>query len=417
MPRVADQRWSCHSCTRCCRDLVVHLFDQDRKKIDRQGWQDELPIAPYVRLGRGWVLNKREDGSCVFLDEDGLCAIHAKHGADAKPFACRLYPFSVRLVRHGWQTSLRLDCPSAAASQGEPLDHAGGWLGRLLKRHEAPRPSHEDLADFRRGARASPEEIAMLLTSLVGWVRDQDRPMNERLIGGARLTTALAQATLKKVRGPRFGELLELLVRALPSESAASPEPPSARQHGMLRQLAFAHAEHLNLAQMRAGPMDRWRHRWFQLRCARRFRQGTGPVPRLPGASEDPTFAQVASVAPAGEQLVQIESLLLRYVLGRLTGRSVFGEGYYGWPIFSGLAALWLSIAAAGWLARYQAAAQGRPALSFDDVAVAIGVVDRAASRLPVLGILAERARINYLLGDDGLARLTCAYSLTGKTP
>ena len=251
----------------------------------------------------------------------------------------------------------------------------------------------------------------MLLTRLVGWVRDQDRPMNERLIGGARLTTTLAQAALKKVRGPRFGELLDLLVQALPSEFAAPPEPPNTRQHGMLRQLAFAHAEHLTFAQMRAGTMNQWRRRWFQLRCARRFRKGTGPVPRLPGASEDPTFAQVASVAPAGEQLGQIESLLLRYVLGRLTGRSVFGEGYYGWPIFSGLAALWLSVAAAGWLARYQAAVQGRQALSFDDLAAAIGVVDRAASRLPVLGTLAERARINYLLGNDGLARLTYAYS------
>ena len=138
MPRMGDQRWSCQSCTRCCRDLVVHLFEKDRERIDKHGWRDRLQLAPYVRLGSGWVLNKREDGACVFLDEKGLCSIHVQQGADAKPFACRLYPFSVRPVRQGWQVSLRLDCPSAAASKGESLDRAGVWLGQLLNKHEMP---------------------------------------------------------------------------------------------------------------------------------------------------------------------------------------------------------------------------------------------------------------------------------------
>lgn len=416
MPRMGDQRWSCQSCTKCCRDLVVHLFEQDRERIDKHGWRDRLQVAPYVRLGRGWVLNKREDGACVFLDENGLCSIHVQQGADAKPFACRLYPFSVRPVRHGWQVSLRFDCPSAAASKGESLDRAGVWLGQLLNKHEMPHRFHKDSADFRRGLPATPEEIDALQTRLLRWVKDSSRSMNDRLIGAARLTTTLTEAKLEKIRGPRFAELLDLLFRALPTEIASASEPPHSRQRGMLRQLAFAHAEHLNLAQMRAGLVTQWHHRWRQLRYARRFRKGVGLVPRPPNATRDPTFADVESVGPAREQVQEIESLLLRYVLGRLTGQSVFGEGYYGWPILTGLPALWLSIATAGWWARYHAAADDRPVISLADVATAIGMVDRAASRLPILGAMPERIRINYLLRDDGVARLVCAYSFLDDT-
>jgi hypothetical protein len=69
-------------------------------------------------------------------------------------------------------------------------------------------------------------------------------------------------------------------------------------------------------------------------------------------------------------------------------------------------------VAAAGWLARLAAAGSGRSTLSFEDAALAIAVVDRAATRLPALGTLAERTRVGYLLEDDGVARLLSAYPL-----
>ena len=91
--------------------------------------------------------------------------------------------------------------------------------------------------------------------------------------------------------------------------------------------------------------------------------------------------------------------------------QSVFGSGYYGWSVFAGLAALWLSVAAAGWLAQYQVACDGRTSLTVQDVIHALGVVDRAATRAPSLGTVAERVRVSYLLRDDGVARLLAAYA------
>ena len=104
--------------------------------------------------------------------------------------------------------------------------------------------------------------------------------------------------------------------------------------------------------------------------------------------------------------------LLVRYVQARLLGRSVWGAGYYGWPVFMGLSALWLNVAAAGWLARLRAALGNRNAVSFEDVASCLGVVDRAATRAPSLGTLTERTRAGYLIADDGVARLISNYSV-----
>ena len=410
MPSVPSQRWSCHSCGHCCRTLVIHLFDKDREKIDGQEWSGHIDVEPYVRAGGEFVLNKRSDGGCVFLDENNMCRIHARYGADAKPLACRIFPFSVRPVRRGWQASLRYDCPSAAASKGEGLDKAVEWLGPLLGQlyHVSPQ---EGTVDLRRGLRATREENATVVTRLMRWLDSGRLSLADRLIGAARITSTLTNATLENVRGKRLTELLDLLFAALAGECADRPAAPTERQRGMLRQLVFAHAEHLSLAELRAGGLSGLRRRGRQLIYARRFLKGKGRVPTLPGAREQVRFDAIESIASPLEGAEDIENLLGRYVTARLSSDSVFGRGYYGWPVLTGLAALWLSIAATGWLARHKAAMDGRDSICFDDAAHALGVVDRAATRSPALGTTAERIRLAYLSHHEGMARLVSFYA------
>ena len=411
MPRIPGQRWSCHSCAYCCRELFVHLFDDDCERIDRQGWADRLRAAPYVKAGRHKGLNKREDGACVFLDEHNRCKIHTEYGEDAKPLACRLFPFSVRPNKHGWQASLRFDCPSVVRSEGQPVSQHRSWLVNVAKRlnHTLPPDGEEPL--LQRGMRAASEEVDAVVTRFRRWLRSEDLPVTSRLIGAARVTTTLAGASYAKVRGSRFAELLDLLFGALQSECGSEPDRPSGRQRAMLLQLAFAHAEHMTLRDMRAGVLHRLRRRWSQVRCAKRFRVGKGQVPPLPGLGGLTTFEAVDAVGRPATELDEIDELLIRYTVARLEGRSAFGLGYYGWPLFSGLGALWLSIVAIGWLARYGAALDGADSVALRHVGQAIGIVDRAATRLPALGTVAERMRSTYLLNDDGVARLLNRYS------
>ena len=185
----------------------------------------------------------------------------------------------------------------------------------------------------------------------------------------------------------------------------------------MLRQLAFAHAEHVTPVEMQAGLLRQVGKRWRQLRDARCFLKGKGRLPQLPGLAGEAAFETIESVGPAIDHRRDIEDLALRYLTARLEGRSVFGDGYYGWPVFGGLAALWMSLAAASWLARCSATLKGTCSVSVEDIGKALGMVDRAATRLPALGTMTERARISYLWKDDGMARLIHAYSLSGGSP
>jgi len=429
LPVIEGQRWSCHSCGLCCRTLVGHLTDAERRRLDEQGWAQQLGVAPYVKIGSGWALNKQPDGACVFLDEQNRCKIHAKYGEADKPLACRIFPFSVRPAGKAWQASLRFDCPSVTASKGQPITGHRGWVGELVgrmapNRSLAPDESGEDTADFHRGVHATAEELRTLTARLSRWLYDgtgarleSRTSMTDRLIGAARLTATLYDANLRKVRGPRFAELLDLLVDALPRDCATRPEPPTSRQRAMLRQYAFAHAEHVSLAEMRSGLGGRWAKRWQQLRGAKQFLRGEGAVPNLPGFDTQVTFESVEAVGPAMERGEEIADLVRRYLSARIEGRSVFGGGFYGWPVFAGLGALWLSTAAAGWLARYHASVEGRTSISFEDYAMALGIVDRAATRLPALGTMTEKARLSYLMGDDGLARLLAAYTVLEPAP
>ncbi|MHC4698532.1 MAG: YkgJ family cysteine cluster protein, partial [Planctomycetota bacterium] len=394
MPSIPGQQWSCHSCSHCCRSLVIHLFEKDREKMDRQGWAERLGIAPYGRAGRGWVLNKRPDGACVFLDENNLCKIHSEFGEEAKPLACRMFPFSVRRVSRGWQASLRFDCPSAAASKGEPLDKARAGLAKLVAGLDHRDPQVEDTAELKRGVSATMEELDTVTASFTRWLlggaessssvpedgceepasggshqrgSHQRTSILERLIAAVRITTTLGEATLGKVRGERFTELVDLLFSSAAAQYMDLPLAPTDRQRGMLRQLVFAHAEHISLAELRLGPWGRLRMKWRQLGSARRFLSGTGAVPRLPGVSRNATFDAVEAVespseprtvAPplvGGAARADEDDILARYLAARLSSRSVFGEGYYGCAVFPGLTSLWLSVAAAGWLARYHA--------------------------------------------------------------
>ena len=411
MPEVPGQRWSCHSCGKCCRGAVVHLFDDDLERIDRQGWVKTMDVRPYVRMGGGYVLNKTPAGACVFLDKNNRCKIHSRFGEPKKPLACRVFPFSARAVTRGWQVSLRFDCPSIVKSEGGPLDHQRAYLADVLRGLEHSPPAEENTGHLQRGLPATSEETEMLLRRFKAWLSREEFPLRNRLFAAARLTAALNMGRFKETRGRHFGEMLDSLFATLPTEIGRWPAPCTSKQRGLLRQLAFAHSKHVSHEEARANLVARVRKRWEQLRGARRFLAGRGPVPDLPGCDADVTFEQVEAVRCPAQTTAGVEELLSRYLTARLEGRSVFGDGYYGWPIFAGLGALWLALAATGWIARYLAAVGGRETLLWDDVGEALGIVDRAATRVPSLGTSTERVRLSYLVREDGLAALVGEYA------
>ncbi len=416
MPRTTEQRYSCHGCAGCCRDFTVELRPDDLARLEAQGWAERLGQAPTVEFrGRVW-LRQQGDGSCIFLQADGRCRIHAEFGLEAKPLACQMFPFVPMPGAHGIQVGMSYACPSMIHNRGAELASHQDDLRRLLRSLPELGAGRRRLWLTNRLEASGREErdIIAAFERLIGRV---DLPMEQRLDGCAWLTAMLRQAKLDAVRDERLNDLLDLLVDSFEEEiDAAEPPPPSARQMKMLRQAVFAHVEDVKIGDIgRRGVRGRALRQFL---THRRFGRGVGAVGSI--ARDWPAglrFETVEHVAPARdeEQVRQMDALTMRYLRSRIINGRAWGPGYYGLPIITGLEALWLMWAATGWLARLHAGGCGRSALTMTDVEAALLRSDRAAGRAPWLGGRGERLRLAWLATDDGLRRLRRAMRLTDE--
>ncbi|MCB9854999.1 MAG: YkgJ family cysteine cluster protein [Phycisphaerales bacterium] len=420
IPEIRSQAWSCHGCTKCCRELIVHLTRDDQKRIDQQQWRSKLGVAPYVKHPTGIVLNHNPGQGCVFLLPDGKCRIHAELGMDAKPFACKIYPFTLEREGDAVRVGLRFDCPTVTKSDGNPLPS---------HRRELQALSDKIGKDLPALYRPDPEAIAFsaalsidrgTLDRIVGrfdkWIGDNRRSINDRISGLVSVVSILNNADAQKFDGPRLAELIDMLVNDLPAGAADGGAPilePSRSQLKLLRQAAFAYGSFIRFDESRMGLWKSMRFRLAQLRHARNMTAGSGRIPSLACDDIVATFENLRAVRPiAPENSRDADELLTRYLQARIANRGAFGRHYYGWPVLAGLNATLLALAVIGWFARRSAAGAGRDRLSTQDVRDALMIVDRSAGRSPELGARSSRLRLRYLTQENGLQRLIAHHAI-----
>lgn len=135
-------RWDCHNCTLCCRLFSLGPVDP----VTIAGLQARDVGADWAPAADGWfhetpdgLFLNHVDDSCVFLRPDGLCAVHALYGPDAKPAFCRTFPFTRVAQAGGVVHALREDC-------------GGGWqaqaTGTPAEQHVAHLPEDAPVLHF-----------------------------------------------------------------------------------------------------------------------------------------------------------------------------------------------------------------------------------------------------------------------------
>jgi lysine-N-methylase len=409
------QNWSCHNCGGCCRQHLIEITAEERQRIVDQKWTaaDGIPAdpAPVVWFaGPPWKkryrLAHRPDGACVFLNEQGLCRIHAKFGEQAKPLPCQLYPYAFHPGGRKVAVSLRFSCPSVVANRGTPvgkqLDALKSLAAQVVPAHaeriEPPRISPRtrvDWSDFARFVQAIDDVLAEVGT-----------PLTARLLQAVSLVRTINEAKFAALQGSRLVEFLELISGATRSEPGAEKtEPPSRAGRLQFRMLAAHYARRDTFADAARG----WRGRLQLFKAALTFARGSGTATPLQPAFREVAFAALEE--PFGGLSPETDAMLTRYFRVKVQGLHFCGPAYYDVPLVEGLYSLAIVYPVVMWLARWLAASDSRNKLVTDDVARALAIADHHHGYSPVLGSRSSRRRIRLLTHDDDLERLIVWYS------
>lgn len=140
-------RFACDGNGSCCRTYGSVAFTRlEAMQARLTSAEMALPLPAdeaFTPLSGGdmeaWSLAVAQvEGRCLYLEDDGLCGLHRRDGARAKPFPCRLYPAMLVDDGEAVRVSALPECgcvfASAAApsAEAEPLiDPAARTLGEL----------------------------------------------------------------------------------------------------------------------------------------------------------------------------------------------------------------------------------------------------------------------------------------------
>jgi lysine-N-methylase len=404
------QNWDCHGCTSCCREYRVYLSDEEAERITKQDWRQEadlVGVPAVVSEGPGWSrrrrLNQRPDGCCIFLGAQGRCRIHERFGSDAKPFACRLYPFILVPAGDHWRVGLRFSCPSAAQNHGKPLaEHETELRTSAAEMERQEKVGEQTLPPplLQSGQRVEWPDLLLFLDTLVSILKNPADSLGRRWRKCLALARLCRQARFENVTGPRLEEFLHVVAEGLETEvpvASADVEPPSRIGRILFRQALAV------LIRKDVGP-DRGpatRGRLALLTSALKFARGQGPIPRLHKLLPDTTFDALEQ--PIGPLPEVAQEILERYYLVKLVSLQFCGPANFGLPFWAGLESLALTLPALLWLVRAFAD------LPREAAAIrAIAIVDHNFAYSSHLGgrwqrfsqrILASRGELEKLIG------------------
>lgn len=398
------QKWSCHSCTDCCRHHLVEVSDEERLRIQKQGWAasgeigEARPVVPISRWSSRWRLNHTAEGACVFLNEQGLCRIHAKFGEGAKPLACRVYPYA--FAPAGGEkvaVSLRYNCPSVVANRGATAQEALTSIRKIARdvvpadRRDIPPPAVSASAqfDWPMTKRIVSYLEADFSASSDGFLRT--------LLGTIFWVSLVNQAKFDKLDDEQIEEFLSLVRPAAAAEvprDLSEFSEPSRAGRLMFRSIVGQYARLETVSDLDHP----WRARVRNVRDLVRMNWGTGTLPAFRPALDRVPFAQLEQ--PFGWPAAADE-LFTRYLRTKIRGMHFCGRAFGDWPVTDGFFALVMVVPVTLYLARWLAAGAGRMELIDEDLAGALAMVDHHHGYSPGLENATARRRVRLLAQGD----------------
>jgi lysine-N-methylase len=401
------QCYDCHGCAACCRGIfTIALSEEEIARLQAQEWEKEpgfKGVKLMVPYGEKMRLNHRKGGDCVFLDADRRCRIHAKFGADAKPLACRAYPFKHLPTGAGVRVDLRYDCPAVATNFGRPLsahrEELQGLAAEVIHGNPAemapPRFTEEIVTSWSHAERVA-DFFLRLLTG-------EECDLTTRVVSCVDAITLLGSLRIDQLDDASLTTLLHTMQQKAVKAMLANPLERSAPPAMVLT----AFRQHLCLY----GREDRWgaKSSFFQrLRVYLGMVNGSGFVPCL--REDFPHVPFFILDDPLGIPPDEVVEPIVRYLRLRLESLGFFGQAFYNYPLLDGLSALLLTYPMAFWFARAYAVGRHLPAPDAACVARGVQLANHAYGISPVQNLPVERARLASLCKRPVLSKLVTWY-------
>lgn len=403
--------YDCHSCGGCCKKYDVAVTEAERARIASQGWDRDPAMAGVElfhpaepHLSERFRLNQRPDGSCVFLNERGLCRIHERFGPEAKPLPCRMYPFAFVPAGDHWRIGIRFACPSVAANKGRPAEahreELEQYLALMIERGEGD-PTRYPPPAFKAGRVIDWPELFVLTDTVVSLLRNQGEPLQRRLRKVLAFLRLNEQTDFSSLRGEALRQHLQVLsstLHELVPDDPGQLAPPSFLGRLLFRQFLAAYLRRDTGSDRGLGK------RGFFGRAGSvwRFLRGKGAVPRVHAVLPEITFEQVEQLA--GDAAAADEALE-RYYVTKVGSLQFAGRANFGLSFLDGLRSLLLTFPLIHWVRRALTAAGVEAA-----VEKAISTIDNPFG---YHRLLAGKGQVLCLqiLGDQGeLDRLIAWY-------
>ncbi len=400
------QQYTCKQCARACRTFLVPLRMGEAQAIGKlRDWRGELGVSELFVKNKqvrpaGQVLAKQANGRCVFLGDDNLCEIHRHHGYQAKPLACRLYPFVLSPVAGRLRVGLRFDCPAVCENAGRKLaDHYKGIddiaTELVPKNATVERAVAPELAS---GRRLSDDQFERINETFLRMASSNALTIYQRLIWINEFVNHLVRIKKTDIPIADFVDLLKLFEGGLLAElhqCRGNRESPPIKVRKMLGQIFFLLCQTTIQGTPKTGLLEILRHRVEVLRFMRQLSDLNGVLPRL--HTDWPDCSLTDLEGSFGDWPAEVQEMIERFLVCRIGGALYCGPNFYNYNMVDGMRTLLLGVIAIGWTMRIHALKNGRECLELPDAHAAVMTVDGNLGYAPALGQGPARLRMSYL--------------------
>lgn len=400
----ADQKWECQACGICCRGSIVPLTDADLQRLESQGWSSHpkyrnQPIT--VPHGQGRRLAHRADGSCVFLQENGLCRIHAEFGYETKPTPCRMFPLQLAPQRRNSLLTLRCACPTASQNVGEPLEDYLATVKELANRGEL-RPEAIKPPCFKRGDWRDWDRVEPVFEAFRDMLTDERFPIVRRVVHSLQLADLLESSD--QTPPDELPKLLPTLQQSA-IDSGAVFFAKRIRPGGAATMLfRLACLDYLRLLPSYITK-ETWGERLRLVRAACRMAMGVGRTPALRFDLPRRQFRELES--PLGRLSIETLAPLTRMFETSARSYLYATANRSGWSMLESVRALALALPVGMWMLRWLCQERQPTA---EDVATIVVALDRGQGH-GQLSSVQHRWRVSALHQLGVIERLAVWYA------